>query len=196
MKAKITDDIKDEWSERNVMTLKRHMLELKGTGFVLRGFRKNNAEERESLVRNINSSKIAERVSNVPFPYLPHHAIDWINKVTREDDIKRIDFVIDVDGEVAGSIAFINVEGHKAQLSYWLGEKYQGRGIMTEALKLVVELGFSYCGFLRIWGYISEHNPASEKVLRKAGFKLEGVHRKEWKKDGIYHDAHVFAIVR
>lgn len=165
--------------------------------FTLRSFRKSDTP---SLVGNINSSRIAARVSNIPYPYTKEHAKDWLARLEEERSRRhftsRVDFAIDIEGKVVGSIAFINIDGHKAQLSYWLGEKYHGGGIMTDALRLVAGFGFTECGFTRLWGYTWENNPASQRVLEKVGFVREGVHRKEWLKNGIYHDSVMYAIVK
>ena len=123
--------------------------------FVLRPFEQG---DEIALVRHINSSRIAERVSNIPHPYTEKHAQDWLLRLAEERDkfhyARRMDFAITVSDEVVGSIAFINIDGHKAQISYWLGEEFQGRGIMPEVLRLVAEFGFTVCGFKRIWGQI------------------------------------------
>lgn len=165
--------------------------------FILRPFRLG---DEDALTKHIDSSHIADRVSSVPYPYTKKHAEDWIARLEKERTefhyTRRIDFAIDVGGEVVGSIAFINIDGHKAQLSYWLGEAFHKKGIMTEALRLIVKFGFSTCGLVRIWGYTWETNPISQRVLEKVGFTREGVHRKEWLKNGVYHDSVMYAIVR
>ncbi len=163
--------------------------------FALRPFRESDSTD---LVAQINSSHIADRVSNVPNPYTLVHAESWITHLSRERTnrfAQRIDFAIDVDGKLVGSVAFINIEGHKAQLSYWLGQDFQGRGVMAEAVRMLVRFGLRECGFLRIWAYTHDGNYASQSVLKKAGFALEGIHRKEWLKDGRYRDSWMYAIV-
>lgn len=164
--------------------------------FTLRPFQLSDVA---ALVKHINSSNIAARVSNVPHPYTEEHAKSWIAHLEEERVVHkyahRIDYAIDIGGELVGSVAFINVEGHKAQLSYWLGDAHQGIGIMSEAVKCLVVYGKFYFQFFRIWAYTYENNPVSQAVLTKAGFVLEGVHRKEWLKDGVFHDSHMFAIV-
>lgn len=165
--------------------------------FLLRPFRRG---DEDAIVKHINASHIADRVSNVPHPYTKTHALEWLKRLKEERTkfhyTRRIDFAIDVGGEVVGSIAFINIDGHKAQLSYWLGGKFQGKGLMPEALRMVVEFGFATCGFVRIWGYTWETNLASQHVLEKVGFTREGVHKKEWLKNGVYHDSVMYAIVQ
>lgn len=165
--------------------------------FCLRAFRDTDVP---SLVAHINSSHIADRVSNVPYPYTEAHAREWLARLREEREryhhMRRIDFAIDVAGDVVGSIAFISIDGHKAQLSYWLGETFKGKGIMPEALRMVVDFGFDVCAFVRLWGYTWENNKASQRVLEKVGFVKEGVHKKEWLKNGVYHDSVTYAMVR
>jgi RimJ/RimL family protein N-acetyltransferase len=151
-------------------------------------------------VRHINSSHIADRVSNIPHPYTVAHAKEWLahleEECTKWQYAHRIDFAIATNDVAVGSIAFINIDGHKAQMSYWLGEEFQGQGIMPEVLARVVEFGFTKLGLVRIWAYTWENNPASQHVLEKAGFVREGVHKKEWLKNGVYHDSVMYAIIR
>lgn len=168
-------------------------------GFTLRPFLPG---DEASLVEHINSSHISERVSNVPSPYTREHAKAWLelmcrNKVRLEsgETPARIDFAITVHDAVVGSIAFIDVKGHMAQLSYWLSRDFQGEGIMTAAVRAVVDWGLNECGFVRIWGYTWSDNTASQKVLERAGLTLEGVHRKVWPKNGTFYDSHMYAVV-
>ena len=190
--------IKELNSERSVMELPETLPELvEGQGcFALRAFRPTDAP---ALEMQINSSRIAERVANVPSPYTRMHAESWISHLNIEHAMhqytRRMDFVIDVGGSLVGSVAFINIDGHKAQLSYWLGEAYQGRGIMAEAVRMAVAFGLRECGWKRIWAYTHDGNYASQSVLKRAGFELEGIHRKEWLKDGRYRDSWMYAIV-
>ena len=136
--------------------------------FSLRPFSSNDVI---ALVHHINSSNIAARVSNVPYPYTEEHAKDWLHRLEEERVVhkykRRIDYTIDIDGELVGSIALINVDGHKAQLSYWLGEAHQGKGIMSEAVECLVMYGKFYFQFFRIWAYTYENNLASQAVLTK-----------------------------
>lgn len=181
--------------ERLVTFLKSPM-DIVGDNFYLRPFQMSDID---ALVRNINSSHVADRVENVPHPYTEADAIAWIAQVRNcvsidQGKVRRIDFAIDVGGEVIGSIAFINVNGHKAQISYWLGKDYQHQGYMTEALKLIIRFGLDVCGFIRIWGYIWEGNEASRAALERVGFKREGVMENEWIKKGEIRNSHIYAI--
>jgi len=107
-----------------------------------------------------------------------------------------INFVIDIDGRVVGSIGFSNIEGHKAEIGAWLAEKYWNRGIMTEAARLATKFGFEKLKLKRIYAYTFSFNKASMKVLKKNGYKFEGILRKNIKKDNKFFDDYLFAKVK
>jgi len=113
---------------------------------------------------------------------------------------RRVDFVIDVDGEVAGSVAFINIDGHKAQVSTWVAPAYWRRGLAANALRQLVEFGFETMGLVRIYAYHYTENLKTAGLLEKAGFRFEDVHEKEWMKeiDGEirFFDSNYYSIVK
>jgi [ribosomal protein S5]-alanine N-acetyltransferase len=175
----------------------------KNGSFQLRPFR-FDVVEAAALMDQLSDSGITERVSNIPSPYTEEDALFWLQKmhdiqerISDSSDYckapERIDFVIDVGGELAGSIAFINIDGHKAQLSYWLAKNHQGKGIMTEAVRMMLAFGFNTCGFWKIYGYTWPGNRASQAVLERAGFDVDHVIRAEWFKKGVLRDSVVYA---
>ncbi len=172
---------------------------LDGDGFKLRPFRDGDAV---SLQRNINDQRVARDVSNIPYPYTMEHARAWLRLV--EDSVcpqsSRVDFVIDVDGEVAGSVAFINLDCHKGQVSAWVSPRYWRQGLAVQALRMLVRYGFEVLGLVRIFAYHYTENHKTAGLLKKAGFKFEGVHEKEWLKvvDGEVRlfDSNFYSIVK
>ena len=169
---------------------------IKSKRFILRTFRKG---DEESLKENISNKKIARNTLSIPYPYTLKDAKEWIVENLKEEKKKKptkVNFVIDIRGEVAGSVGFSKIEGHKAEIGYWLGEKYWGQGIMTEAVKLATKFGFKKLTLKRIYAYVFPWNKASMRVLEKAGYKLEWFLRKHIKKDNKFIDAYLFAKVR
>jgi len=75
-----------------------------------------------------------------------------------------------------GSVSVVNLsnESRKCELGYCLGRKYWGLGLMTEAVKAVMEYLFNTVGFNRIQAYHHIDNPASGRVMVKSGMKHEG----------------------
>ena len=147
---------------------------------------------------NINNKKIYRNALNIPYPYTLKDAKDWITKNLKERRRKKpsmINFAIDINGEVVGGIGLKKVEGHKAEIGYWLAEKYWGQGIMTQAVKLVTGFGFKKLKLKRIYARAFSFNKASKRVLEKAGYKLEGILRKNTKKDNKFIDDYLFARI-
>ena len=167
---------------------------IKCKGFNLRPYRKGNEE---SLVRNINNKKIWRTTMRIPYPYTYKHARRWVAENLREQRKKKpskINFVIDIYGEVAGSIGLANIEGHKATLGYWLAEQYWGKGIMTEAVGLIANYGFTHLDIICIQANAFGTNAASMRVLEKAGFVKSGILQKATIKDGEILDEHLHTL--
>ncbi len=169
---------------------------IKSKHFILRPFKKG---DEKSLLENINNKKIYRNTLNIPYPYTSKDAKEWIAKNLKEAKKKistRIKFVIDIGGGVAGSIGLVKTREHKAEIGYWLGEKYWNKGIMTEAVKLVTRFGFKKMKLKRIYAYVYPFNKASMRVLEKTNYKFEGILRKDVKKDNKFMDDYLFANVR
>jgi len=152
------------------------------------------------LARNLNDKQIAKTLLTVPYPYTLRDAKQWIKKNLKELKKKQPDmlsFVIDIGGKVVGAVAFHKIEtGHQAEIGYWLAKKYWGQGIMTEAVRKVTDFGFKGQGLKRIYAYVFALNQASMKVLKKAGYKLEGILRKHAKRGKKFLDDYLFAKTR
>ena len=143
------------------------------------------------MAKNINDIKVIRNTLIPFFPYTFKHAKDWVKKNLKEDKKKNptiINFVIDINGEVAGSVGFAKIEVHRAEIGYWLTRKHWNKGIMTKAVKLITKFGFDKLGFKRIYGYVFPFNKPSMKVLKKAGYKFEGILRKNTKKGNRFID--------
>ncbi len=75
------------------------------------------------------------------------------------------------------------------------GEPFQGKGIVTEAVSAVARHAMRQFGLVRIYAMPYRTNPASAKVLEKAGYTLEGRLRKAVIKDGTIIDQLLYAFV-
>jgi RimJ/RimL family protein N-acetyltransferase len=107
-------------------------------------------------------------------------------------------FAIEVDGKAVGVIGLTLGEGerrHSAELGYWLGEPYWGRGIITTSVRAVTEFAIKELGLTRIESYVFSWNPASARVLEKMGFEREGVLRNSVIKDGVLLDRWLYAYL-
>jgi RimJ/RimL family protein N-acetyltransferase len=111
----------------------------------------------------------------------------------------ELQLVLEYDGKFAGALSFhtLVLEEEKAEIGYWLTEDVRGKGIATQATKLLTEYGFETIGFHRIEALVVESNTPSLKVLKNAGYVQEGVLRdKSCCGDGTRENMVMFAAIR
>jgi RimJ/RimL family protein N-acetyltransferase len=159
---------------------------------VIRSWREG---DEESLVHQANNRKIWLNLRDrFPHPYTLADAKWWVQHA--KDQNPETDFAIEVDGRAAGGISLIlhdDIERCSAEIGYWLGESYWGRGIMTAALKSVTEFAFQEFNLTRVYALPFSRNVSSSNVLEKVGYVLEGVLRRSATKDGEIIDQLMYA---
>ncbi len=169
-------------------------MELKLSKCLLREWQ---AGDVESLVRHADNVKIWNNVRDgFPRPYTRDSANDWISKGSRREG--TLNFAIVVGEEAAGGIGLIfgsDVYRRSAEIGFWLGEEFWGRGIMTEAVKSVTAHAFSTFDLRRIFAGVFEWNIASRRVLEKSGYTFEARLRKHVTKNGRTVDMLLYSIV-
>jgi ribosomal-protein-alanine N-acetyltransferase len=155
-------------------------------------------DDAASLARHADNRKIWLNVrDHFPYPYTVAHAQAWIEMVSPVEPVTQ--FAIEVDGEAAGGVGITpqqDVDRFSAEIGYWLGEAHWGRGIMTAAVRAMTEHAFSSFQLHRIYAAVFEWNPASCRVLEKAGYLFEGRLRRAAVKDGKLMDQFLYAITR
>jgi RimJ/RimL family protein N-acetyltransferase len=162
---------------------------------VLRDWR---AGDEPSLVRHADNPNVARNLAEVfPHPYSLDDARSWIRENAGVEPVTR--FAIIVDGEACGGIGIeigSDIHRRSAEIGYWLGERFWGRGIVTEALKAVTGYAFDAFDLAHVFAGTFERNAGSRRVLEKAGYVLEGRLRQHVTKDGVTMDDLVYGIVR
>lgn len=101
-------------------------------------------------------------------------------------------------GRLAGGITVGNIRhgvSQSASIGYWMGERFAGRGLMREALELVVDHCFRTLRLHRLEAACIPENGRSVRVLEKAGFRREGLLRSYLKINGIWQDHHLYALI-
>lgn len=166
---------------------------IKTKRFILRPYKMSDAV---ALAKNINSKKVCRYTSSIPYPYTLPDARKWLKKCQAGND-KSLNFAIEINGEVAGAVGIHEiVNNHKAEIGYWLAEKYWGKGIVSEAVKLLTGYIFNRFSLKKVYAYVMPPNKASARVLIKNGFKQEGLLRKHIKKAGKFYDAIIFGRIK
>ncbi|MCB0572882.1 MAG: GNAT family N-acetyltransferase [Phaeodactylibacter sp.] len=165
-----------------------------GDGFHLRRFSHTDIPH---VARYANNANIATRLQDrFPHPYTAQDARAFID-YTLNADMESI-FAIDVEGQAVGSIGLIfqpDVYSISAELGYWLGEEFWGRGIATSAVGKMVQHAFSDLKLHRVFARVFSNNGASRRVLEKAGFRLEGNAREAVMKNGKVLNLLTFGIL-
>ena len=151
----------------------------------------------DSIVAHANNKKIWLNLRDAfPHPYTRHDARDFIRAVRQREP--ETPFAIAVNGEAVGSIGFVmhgDVERVSAEIGYWLGEPYWGRGILTDALRGVTSYAMKTHGLTRIYALPFSWNVPSCRVLEKAGYVLEARLRCSAIKDGQLTDQLQYAFI-
>ena len=171
-------------------------MQLIGSGFTLRPFREG---DEASLVRHGNDRAVWINMTNFfPHPYTPEAAASWVVRANSEPENGR-DLAIDVDGEAIGALGFrrqADLGTRTAEIGYWLGQAFWGRGIATAAMKLATPVAFAQYNFVRLQAGVLSWNPASARVLSKAGYEHEATLRRAIYKDSQVCDRLVYTKLR
>jgi RimJ/RimL family protein N-acetyltransferase len=150
-----------------------------------------------SLVLHANNRKIWLNLRDrFPHPYTRADARAFIRGSRRMDP--ECNFAMAVEGLAVGGIGLHlqgDVERVSAEIGYWLGESFWGRGIATEALGAVTRYGIETYHLTRVFALPFAHNTASCRVLEKAGYRLEGRLRRSAIKDGQIVDQLQYGFV-
>ena len=161
----------------------------------LRAWRHGDAP---SLTENANNPNVARNlVDAFPEPYTLEDARRWIGRHAGIDP--PTSFAIVIEGRAAGGIGVeigTDIRRRSAELGYWLGEPYWGRGIVTEAVRAVTRYAFATFDIEHIFAGLFERNIGSRRVLEKAGYSLEGRLRMHVTKDGETMDDLIYGITR
>lgn len=163
---------------------------------VLRAWRRSDIA---ALVGYANNRKIWLNLRDIfPHPYTVAEAERWI-AICESNREPTTNFAIELEGKAIGGIGcrlLDDVHWKTAEIGYWLGEPFWGRGIATAAVKQTTEYAFQALGLARLQASVFEWNPASARVLEKAGYVLEGRLRHSIFKDGRLADSLLYAQIR
>jgi RimJ/RimL family protein N-acetyltransferase len=154
--------------------------------------------DREAIVRQANNRNVWINLRDrFPHPYTHADARNWLECVV--GITPETSFAIAVGDEAVGGIGFTiqhDVAHRSAEIGYWLGEEFWGRGIATEALIAVTDYAFKNYDVCRLYAHVFDWNPASTRVLEKAGYEFEGRLKKSVTKAGQTIDQLMYALVR
>lgn len=160
--------------------------------------RSYSARDKDALIKYANNRNVWINLrDSFPYPYTEKDAKAWIHFALNQKP--ESNFVIANGAEAIGGIGLVpqaDVHRLSAELGYWLGEPFWGKGIASQAVGIFTEYAFANFDLVRIYAFVFEWNRASARVLEKAGYRLEGRLEKSVIKDGQIIDQFLYAILR
>jgi GNAT superfamily N-acetyltransferase len=153
------------------------------------------AEQLAYIANNYNIAKFMR--NRFPHPYSYDDAKNFIGWI--QENYNNLVFAIECDGIIVGSIGLFpgdDIYCATAELGYWIGEEYWGRGIASAALLQMVDYVFANFSFNKIKAHVFHPNTASMRVLEKCGFCKESVLKASVYKYDEYLDEHLYAVFR
>ena len=165
------------------------------TAFTLRPFR---LEDLAALVRHANDPTVAANLTDAfPHPYTEEHGRAFLEQAMQSPPLRRC---ITINDELVGAIGLhtkADLWRRNLELGYWLARDHRGQGIMTEAIRQMVRIGFdAFPDVTRIYATPFGSNIASQKALEKAGFTLEAKLIGTLVKNGKVEDEWIYAVRR
>jgi RimJ/RimL family protein N-acetyltransferase len=152
------------------------------------------------LFKQINDPAIAANTLGIPYPFPYEEVLPYIERnLERAATGEYAPFAIVLkDHEVFIGYTRLTTEGdqRRAELAYWLGQSYWGRGYVTEAAAHVVAFGFERLNINRIFAFCFADNTGSRRVMEKLGMTYEGTWRRDVLKDGQFKDVAFYGLLR
>lgn len=149
------------------------------------------------IAANANDAQVAVNLRDAfPNPYTPADARAWM-AMPFAHPLQGL--VICRDDRAIGGIGLepgVDVARHGAEVGYWLGAAHWGMGYMSEALAEFCDAAFATTSFQRLHAVVFDGNPASDRVLLKCGFALEGLARRAVVKHGRFLDARTYGRLK
>lgn len=157
-------------------------------------------DDKYDLAKIINNRNILNNLRDgIPYPYTEKDAEDYIRSVLSADKTKAFSFAITLEDKVIGSIGIFrgnNIHCRTAEMGYYIGEAYWGKGYATSAVRQACRYVFEHTDIIRIFAEPFAHNLGSCRVLEKAGFQYEGTLRCNAEKNGEILDMKMYALIK
>lgn len=148
------------------------------------------------LVPLIGAREVAAATLRIPHPYTELDATAFLTLVQESGRI-WLSTTLRGDGRQVGGVGLTVDEQHQhAELGYWLGVEYWGKGYATEAAREMLRYGFADLRLHRIFASHFKHNPASGRILVKLGMRHEGCQQGHIRKWDQFVSLEMYGILR
>lgn len=151
-----------------------------------------------NLIQYANNPQIAENLTNAfPHPYTKEAGLKFIEMAQSQSPTHI--FAICINNEAIGGIGVHpqqDIHEKCIEMGYWLAEPFWGKGIMSNAVKQMIDYTFKNFDVIRLYARPFSSNIGSQKVLEKSGFTHEATLKKSIYKNGIYLDELIYSVVK
>ena len=156
--------------------------------------------DQAAVIQHLANREISDGTTGIAFPYGPEEFDVTMRTVVErawEHGGHPVHFAIrDTNDSFIGCVAFSElVEGHSAEVGYWLAKPFWNRGIMTAAVGVACQYAIDNWNLVRISAPVFDGNAASARVLEKCSFVCEGFLRRHYFKNGRFIDSELFALL-
>jgi ribosomal-protein-serine acetyltransferase len=110
---------------------------------------------------------------------------------------ETLDLGIYLDGALIGSMGFNRIvsTNKKASIGYWISEEFQGKGVMSDCVRALVDYGFRTLHLHRIRIQCNVSNAKSEAIPKRLGFTFEGIAREDEFLYDHFEDSKIFSML-
>ena len=160
------------------------------------------AEDAPDIVECLSDRWIADVTLRIPYPYSLVDAERFLDHVAQQTakQGQQVHWAIrNPRGRVIGALGLEGFEigrSHRAEIGYWLAAPYRGQGIVTAAVEMTCRHAFENLGLVKITAHVFAFNTASARVLEKCGFVQEGLLKQHYLKNGEFHDALAYGLLK
>lgn len=152
-----------------------------------------------AIVRLAGDWRVAAPIATIPHPYSPDMAREFIRgaqQKARQGSEFAFALTQGPERELIGVISLRPRQGYSAEVGYWIGVPFWGQGYMTEALRAIIRHSFCDLGLQRVHAWHIGGNPASGRVMQKAGMRYEARLRQHVLHRGEAEDQVIYGLLR
>jgi len=148
------------------------------------------------LLPLIGTREVAATTGRIAHPYTEQDGRDFL-ALTQDPGKIWLAITLRSDGRQIGGVGLrVDDQQQHAELGYWLGVPYWGKGYATEAAREMLRHGFHTLNLHRIFASHFKHNPPSGRILSKLGMRHEGCQREHFRKWDQFVDLELYGILR
>lgn len=157
-------------------------------------------DDQSALVEILNATSwYSQQLLVVPHPYTAEHARSWITRcmLSTCDGDRTRNWAIRNRTELIGAIGIGGIEANDSpEVGYWLAQSHWGQGIVTAAVVALTAFAFREYPIEKLHARVFHTNPASARVLEKAGYKLEGTLRRHLVHQDVPRDVLFYGMLK